>query len=188
MNAGEATKGFTIIELMIVLVVAALLLTVGIPAFTSTVMNNQLTTQVNALVADINLARSEAVKRNVRVIMCRSANPGAATPSCGGTAQTWTTGWLIFADDGNNTNNVYDSGTDILIRTGQPALAGVAIMTNATSNNNLEYNPDGSTNEGGGTALFSVCDDRGTNYGKQVQVSPTGRPKFVPSPIADCSP
>ena len=53
------------------------------------------------------------------------------------------------------------------------------IISNAVSNNNLEYNPDGTTNEGGNTAVFAVCDDRGAGTGRLVQINAMGRPQLV---------
>jgi Tfp pilus assembly protein FimT len=108
------------------------------------------------------------------VVLCRSANPTAGTPSCGGSEYTWTTGWLLFsAGDGNNT---YESSTDTLIRIGNAAVGSVTVRSNGTSNRNLEYNADGTTNEGGGTARFALCDARGGSRGTQINIPPVGRP------------
>jgi len=181
--------GITIVELLVGLAVAAILMGVGAPAMGHFIKNNRLSESAFDLLGTINLARSEAVKRRVRVVLCRSANPQAATPSCGGSSYTWTTGWLVFASgDGNNT---YEAGTDTLLGIGVLHSKGITLKTNGTSNNNLEYNADGTTNEGGGTAEFAFCDNRGGAYGKQLEVPPHGRPRFVKgtgaSPI-DCTP
>lgn len=74
--------GFTLVELMITLAVAAILLTVGIPSFRDFVMNNRITTQANEFVASIHLARSLAIKHQRPTQICVSANPTAATPVC----------------------------------------------------------------------------------------------------------
>lgn len=170
----HTTSGFTLIELIITLAIAAILLTVAIPSFMTTIKNNRLINYTNDLVSDINLARSEAVKRGIRVVLCRSANPSAAAPTCSGANNTWTTGWLIFADaDGTGT---FTAG-DTLIRIGLP-INGATIITNATSDSNLQYNPDGA-NAAGGTSVFAICDDRGAGNGRQVQVNAMGRPQLV---------
>ena len=131
-------------------------MTAAAPSMGTFVRNNRLQSEAFALLRTMHFARSEAVKRKTRVVMCRSANPTAATPTCGGNSYTWTSGYLVFASgDGNNT---YDPAND------------------STSNNNLEYNSDGTTNEGGGTARFAVCDGRGGDVGRQIDVSPVGRP------------
>lgn len=152
------------------------------------IKNNNLATQVNSIVSDIHLARSEAVLRDVRVIICRTANPNSSSPICGGTEKNYTSGYLVFADDGNYTNNIYDQGTDTLLRRGQSANSGVSLRTNWTWNQTLEFNPDGTTNEGGATARMALCDSRGKTHGRLIQVSPTGIPRMYKMPIATCYP
>jgi len=178
--------GFTIPELVITLGVAAIVLSTAVPSLNTTIRNSRLSTHLNSVVGDIHFARSEAAKRDVRVILCRSANPNATTPSCSGTAKVWSSGYIIFADDGNYTNNVYNDGVDILLRRGQAAAEGVNMRTNAIWNQFLEFNSNGSLNEGG-TAYMSICDDRGSEYGKQIMVALNGLPKMYGSNISSCT-
>lgn len=63
-NRGLAETGFTIIELMIVMLVAAAILVFGVPAFIGVINNNRVTTAVNDLQASVSLARTEAIKNN----------------------------------------------------------------------------------------------------------------------------
>lgn len=180
-------QGFTLPELIITLGIVAIILSTAVPSISSTIKNNRLTGQLNSVVADLHFARSEAVKRDVRVILCRSSNPNATNPTCSGTNQLWSSGYIIFADDGNNTNNWYNAGTDILLRRGQKAADGVRLRTNPVWNHYLEFNPNGSTNEAG-TAYMSICDDRGKDYGKQIMVALNGIPKMYSGSIDTCSP
>jgi type IV fimbrial biogenesis protein FimT len=68
-------RGFTLVELLITLGVGAVLLTVAVPAFQRLTMSSRLTTQANELVAALNFARSEAIKRNTSLSLCRSDSP-----------------------------------------------------------------------------------------------------------------
>ncbi len=182
--------GISIVELVVSLAVVSILATAGVPAFSNFIQSNRLNESSFDMLATINLARTEAVKRRTRVILCRSADPTLPTPSCGGSANTWTTGWLVFASGDNN--STYEAGTDTLLGMGLVGSASLTIVTNSTSDKNLEYNSDGTTNEGGGTARFAVCDKRGGAHGRQINVPPHGRPKFVKgdsaSPINCTSP
>ena len=82
------------------------------------------------MLGTINLARTEAVKRRTRVVLCRSADPTLATPSCGGSANTWTTGWLVFAS--GDSNNTYQAGTDTLLGIGLADSSNLTVITNST--------------------------------------------------------
>ena len=181
-------RGFTLPELMITLGIIAIVLSTAVPSVTSMIKDNRLATQLNTMVTHIHIARGEAAKRDVRVILCRSASPDETTPSCGGDTQIWESGYIVFADDGNNTNNVYDAGTDTLIIRGQASTSGVKMRTNGIWNNNLEFNSDGTTNKDGNTALMVLCDDRGNTYGRQIQVAANGIPRMSAENITSCYP
>ena len=176
--------------MIITLGVAAIILSTAVPGVSTTIKNNRLATRVNYIITDIHFARSEAAKRDVRVILCRSSDPNASSPRCktdSGTQYTWTLGYLIFADNGEAANSVYDAGSDILLRRGQPAPSGVRMRTNSTWNKYLEFNPNGSLHEGG-VAIMSICDDRGKDDGRQIVVSLSGIPKMYSNDISDCTP
>ena len=64
---------------MITLAIAVILLTIGVPSFNTAIKNNRLTTATNDLVAVLNLARSEAVTRGLRVTVCKSADQATCT-------------------------------------------------------------------------------------------------------------
>jgi len=187
MNQARKCRGYTLPEIFITLGIVAIVLSLAVPSVSNIIKDNQLVSHLNAVVADIHFARSEAVKRDVRVIMCRSPNPELPIPSCGGTNFNWNTGYIIFADNGKYANNVYNNGVDTLLRRGLISDDDVILRTNVNWNNNLEFNADGSTNEGG-IALMSFCDDRREQHGKQIQVTQNGIPKLFTGGIDDCTP
>jgi prepilin-type N-terminal cleavage/methylation domain-containing protein len=100
---GHGTKqyasGFTLIELLVVIAIGAVLLAVGVPSFTFMVDRNRVSGEVNEMLADLNLTRSEAIARRGRVIMCRSTNPTAATAVCDAASTDWNSGWIVFVDN-----------------------------------------------------------------------------------------
>lgn len=63
-------SGFTLIELVVTIAVAAILMAVAIPSFRGTLQNNRMTTQANEFVTAFNMARSEAIRRAQNVIIC----------------------------------------------------------------------------------------------------------------------
>ena len=92
MNSQRA--GFTVIELMITVAVIAVLATIAAPSLRDLVKNARMTSLANDFMTDLNIARSEAVKRGVRTAMCTSNNG----TNCTGTP--WNQGWIIFTDGG----------------------------------------------------------------------------------------
>jgi type IV fimbrial biogenesis protein FimT len=83
--------GFSIVELMVVLLIAGILLAIGIPSFQSTIQNHRLITATNALFMAVNLTRSEAIHRGIRVDLVPA-----------GDGKKWTNGWVIFIDEDND--------------------------------------------------------------------------------------
>jgi type IV fimbrial biogenesis protein FimT len=78
--------GFTLPELIVTLAIAAILMTLVVPAFTNFTQQTRLIVTTNELVSAMNLARMEAIKRNGRVDLI--AHNGS-----------WKNGWKITADN-----------------------------------------------------------------------------------------
>lgn len=88
-----AEGGFTLTEVMVTVAVLAVIMAIAIPSMTVVVNNNRLTAQSNELVAALQHARSEAVKFNAPVSVCKSTD-GA---TCSTAAGTWA-GWITVVD------------------------------------------------------------------------------------------
>lgn len=92
-------RGVTLIELLVVIAIAAILLAIGVPSFSTFIDRNRVAGEVNEMLADLALTRSEALARRGRVIMCRSADPVAAHAACDGANTDWSSGWIVFVDN-----------------------------------------------------------------------------------------
>ena len=168
--------GFSLTELMAILAVAAILATVAVPNMRTFIQNNRLTSAANDLLRSFQLARTEAIKRQQNVVVCASANPTAANPSCSYGAFN---GWIVFQD--TNSNWQLDAGEPIVER---HALLDSSV-TVKTDNNGIEsYAATGFANPAGvktPTSNIVVCDIRGNqllgtdSVERAVRIATTGR-------------
>lgn len=183
MRTKSNNMGFTLIELMIVLSIAAIILSLAVPSFSTFLKDSLLWSQVNELTLALHKARSEAVKRGTRVALCRSND--LSTPACGGTNFDWSTGWLIYTvTDLTAATPLYVSADDTLLGSGQ-AKTGITILADSDANQLIAFNADGTTTVGI-EAEFAVCDSRGVSDGRVIKILPTGHPQT--SDATDCSP
>ena len=95
--------GFTLIELMMVILVSAILAMIAIPSFQELLAKSRVNGSVNLLTTSFDLARSEALSKNRVTVLCRSGDPMAVAPTCIATglgdfaADDWATGWIIYS-------------------------------------------------------------------------------------------
>ena len=160
-------RGFTLIELMITLSIAAILAAIAAPSFSTTIQNNRMATQYNELLASLSLARSEAIKRGQRVTTCQSSTGN----SCGGSASNWHTGWVVFVDA--DEDGTIDAGEDIIRVNG--ALSGGNTLS--FNFDNTIFGSDGLSD--GGSRTFTLCDARGDANSRGLVVLTTGRARHA---------
>jgi type IV fimbrial biogenesis protein FimT len=164
-HIGQHKKGFTLIELMVTVAIAAILVTAGVPSFQSFVRNNRKAAQVNRLVGALQLARSEAITRKVNVTL----RPGSANDDDTVTASNdWSDGWVVFTDKKND--GTFNNANDTLLNA-LPALdGGNTLKARPAALISLSYGADGRSSQAGALVL---C-DRSGDYLQGVVVSATG--------------
>jgi len=157
-------RGVTLLELMIALSVLGVLLAIGVPSYTSITRENLIAAQSSNLMQSFTLARSEALKRGLRVSVCPIANDNTAVCL---TANDWASGWMVFEDDFGGAGTV-DPG-DRTVHVFAPA-AGITITT---LNSAVVYLPTAAVQTG---VSFDVSKTGCTGQQKRtIAVATTGR-------------
>ncbi|QDI03104.1 prepilin-type N-terminal cleavage/methylation domain-containing protein [Xanthomonas cerealis pv. cerealis] len=131
-------RGFTLVELMVTVAVLAIIMALAFPSFTMLIRSNRLTSTANELVAALQVSRSEAVRLNGGVSLCRSDN--GSTCASGG---DWTH-VLTVARDGT------------VLRT-TTLRTGLSVSSSALDalGDKLTFNADGIARDSNGTPLNS---------------------------------
>lgn len=172
--------GFSIIELLIALAVLGIMTAWAVPNFTRMMDQSTVTTLANNLVTDLNLARSEAIKRRATVGVCKTNNGATCIP-----AASWKDGWLIWIDtNGNNANDAGDTILRIRDRITSPRIFFVD-----NGNNGIIYGPSGMTTLVAQASIFACYDldnDNDPDSGKMIEISLTGNAKTGNKAPAGC--
>ena len=174
--------GFTLVELMITIFVAAILVTLALPSFRETMIRSNVTGTINQLVSDVNLARSEAVHRGTMVAII--SNSGGSD---------WSSGWYVETDgdfkadgtfSGNppaatskdallRTNPGVNTSTGYSVHAAVTALAGVPGIT--PTNDKMIFNAQGNLIPRATSFDINVCrPDSKPTESKRINISSSG--------------
>ena len=175
-------SGTTLLELMVVLSIAGILLTIGIPAFSYLAHTSHLSSATNEMVSSLHLTRSEAIKRSSRVVMCTSAT-GTSCAASGG----WDQGWVVFHDANNNAS--VDAGETVILA--QPALPqGYRMKGDSKVSRYISYSSSGGTKHISGAfqaGALTLCNESGSSdTARKIIISSTGRARTVKVLLATC--
>jgi len=113
-------RGFTLIEMLTVVTISAILVAMAMPSFAWINARTNAANTGNSLLASFELARSEAIRRNVRVSVCRAEDPTLAQPVCSSAAfngvagDDWGTGWVVFVKTGGVDPAIFEPNDTVL--------------------------------------------------------------------------
>jgi type IV fimbrial biogenesis protein FimT len=146
-------------------------------------INTQRSTSLgNSFLAGLNLARNEAIKRNARAVLCKSAD-GLSCITSGG----WEQGWILFHDVNNNA--LLDTGEQVIQQQG-PVSQGLSLTGNTNVANYVSYSASGSAKLVSGAfqaGTFRLClDPVVVGDVRQIILSSTGRVRSKKGLESDC--
>lgn len=131
--------GVTLFELLVVIMIIAILAAIGIPSYQYVTTSSRMSSEMNALLGDLQFARSEAVREGEPVTVCIAAST-TSPYSCAGTGATsWQKGWIVFTD--LNENQTIDAG-DTVLRVHDPFTQGDTFVAD-NDVGSVTFNRDG---------------------------------------------
>ena len=165
-------EGFSLVELMVAISIAAIFLTVSIPVFSNMLAQNELALATNAARGALMVARETAVMKGQSVSLC----PGDPSNGCSG---DWSAGqWLVFRD--SNHNGELDADETVLQHGIVPGAGqGVSVDGNGPLRSALVYMPLGHAERVSGAfgaGRLRLCVERNiTPNARELVISSSGR-------------
>jgi len=166
--SGRPARGVTLIEIVVSVAVVATVSLVTISALRPVLAENRIVVRVNMLSGLLQMARSEAIRRNADVVICHSRD-GQYCSRQG----DWSENWLVFVD--TNRNRWRDANEHIVAFQQAPGNGTRAGYRAFGSRHYLTYRPDGRTRTNG---TFTVCHPKFPTLSRAVIVTKSGRPRI----------
>jgi type IV fimbrial biogenesis protein FimT len=140
----HSLPGFTLLELMITISIAAILLAIGVPSFKYITSANRASSEINGLLGDLQFARGEAIKEGQTVTICASTNGTSCSVST-----SWDTGWIVFSD-APPLGTI--EGTDAILKI-QPQFSSTDVLTADHGISSVTFSREGFTQGLGNNAV-----------------------------------
>ena len=168
--AHDRCRGLSLYELIIAVAVVSAL-SVGTASLHGFVARQRIAAHTNQLLGDLHLARSEAIKRNAPVTVCKSRTGLDCTPE-----SSWREGWIVFVDADLNYSV---AAAEPVIRV-QQAIANATVDFRGSSPHHLHYNSMGVSDNG----TFTLCDTTDNSHPRFVALY-RGKARVSDSEIRD---
>jgi len=171
--------GFTMVELMVTIAVMAILAAVAVPSMQGILASSRLTSDANDVLAALNLARSEAIRLNRRVVFCRVGgsvdSPDLSACLTSDPGGKWT-GWMVFGD--SDADGVLDVGTEDVLRAGAFSSSSLTVLSSPALKdsvvaNRIVFRADGIAKSQGTNTVqqvnLRICDSKHSNATDDVR-------------------
>jgi type IV fimbrial biogenesis protein FimT len=180
--ANRRRAGFSLVELAACCAVAAALLVFGAQSFVAIGNSVRLSSAANTFLSHLYLARSESIKRNGRVVLCKSTE-GSSCASIGG----WQQGWIVFHDINNN--GLHEPDEPVIVRQG-PLGGRLSLTGNLYVSKYVSFAPNGSTEQVSGAfqaGRFTLCrESLESGDAREIRLDGAMRPRVQRTTTASC--
>jgi len=165
-SAFSRFTGFTLLELLVTVLVAALLLALAVPSFDAVLARQRQSAEINALFHAIHRARKESIMRRRVVSICPSPDGARCEPG-----RDWSAGWIVFENRDRDSPPAVDPGEAVLERHRvDPRVRLTANRQGFTLRSTVQRATNGT---------LVACDTGGRIPAKALVVSWTGRPRVA---------
>jgi type IV fimbrial biogenesis protein FimT len=159
-------SGVTMVELIITMTIAGILLAMGVSGYKYVTKSNRASSEINALLGDMQFARYEAVKEGLPVTVC----PAAASATACSVTTTWSGGWIVLSNALSGT-----TGTANVLRRQLPFSSFNSTDTLTSGASSVIFNREGFSPSLGAVATFTLHDSASTvSYTRCLMIGPSG--------------
>jgi len=159
-------KGFTLLEMVAAIAVVTVLAVYAVPSWKRLHSRLATTSRINRLLGDLEYARTEAITRGKRIVLCKSKDLQHCTHNGG----RWNDGWIVFVDKTRSYPIRRDPGDTLLIYH-HPSGSSTRLEVNRRL---FRLEPDGTSTNG----TFKVCAGQLDAEPLALIISRVGRPRL----------
>ncbi|MGL4713607.1 MAG: GspH/FimT family pseudopilin [Shewanella sp.] len=145
-------RGFTLVELMVTVAIAAILLTIGVPSFTALYQGSRSSTEITKIANIFTFARNQAVNYGTTVTVCPYGETACGTD--------WQKGFTVYIDDPKNILKVLNTSYE-----------GDKISVTGAAANKISFTADGLAS---GAASIIYCANGKSESSQSLRISTSG--------------
>jgi type IV fimbrial biogenesis protein FimT len=143
----SSARGYTLLQLAIVMAMICVLAAVGLPAFQDLIMRQRLAVTSYRLTSQLALARNSAISYGIPVSVCPSNGDGRCRSD-----NDWSRGWMVYRDRDRQPQPA-EPGSILGLETA-PAAASMTVVSN-TGRHAVRFLPDGRS--AGSNLSLRIC-------------------------------
>lgn len=173
--------GFSLGEMLASVCICGTLAAIAVPSWQTASHSMKLRAISSSFAAHVQLARSEAIKRNARVVICKASGTSGCAP-----AGAWEQGWMVFQD--TNNNGTFDAGEGVL-DTFAALPVGYRFSGNSMVASYLSYSGVGMSKTTSGAfqaGTFTLCRQGSLTEAREIVVNALGRARIRKTAVASC--